>query len=181
MLRFLMPLARLPAHMLAVVSLYYFIVGSNDDNRRLDQWFGTTLIALVSGLACWICTIAGAEPVLFPVGGALMLPFAAGILLFMMVEAYEKAGLQEAFDGRWRLFQLETVFDVLPSPRVPEIPDHLKRRIESAWDIPGTKVYLDWLGTDPFVVVRRGYGIFAEEHIVGAYATGNRLLDNFGH
>lgn len=64
------------------------------------------------------------------------------------------------------------------SYEVPCVPSHLRSRISQVNTIHGTRVYVEYLEDDPFLVVVRGHFFSKEKVYIGAWETGNHHFDN---
>lgn len=60
-----------------------------------------------------------------------------------------------------------------------ELPLWLQRRAEIAESIPGVRLELDSFEEDPFLIAVRGHFWWKEEAVIGAFATGDPILDDF--
>lgn len=65
--------------------------------------------------------------------------------------------------------------DVHKTGNAARIPDRIMERIAIAEDIPDARVHIRQQGADPFLVVKRGWGPFQQEHIVAAWETGTPM------
>ena len=83
-------------------------------------------------------------------------------------------------DAAWRYFDpLKTKPLARPS-EVGRTPHRILKRMRAAYSIPGVSIEIWWLDRDPIVKVRRKrFLVFTIRATIGAYDTGNEVLDNF--
>ncbi|MEK7099537.1 MAG: hypothetical protein AAB883_00135 [Patescibacteria group bacterium] len=60
----------------------------------------------------------------------------------------------------------------------PTLPKHLLERAQIVEHIPGTRLKIEYLDIDPFLVIERGTGLGTEREYIGGWATGNPRFDN---
>lgn len=157
----------------AIASLAIIPIVIDRENPERSGWaslswlFAVVALALVGGI--WSGTHGHYEPwTLVPLLAGLC---AAGI---EGARTIESGAWFERVSSYWITQRIGNRTD-----RLLGAPGFLYQRIADAKQIPGVDLRIERLGDDPFVQVVRWSWRGRECHYIGAFATGDPMLDNF--
>jgi hypothetical protein len=80
--------------------------------------------------------------------------------------------------GRWERKRLDDRFQAWVGARHHRLPPRLEERARAARSIPNVRLEIEAFNEDPILYAVRGRWIFAERVPIGAWDTGEPLLDS---
>lgn len=110
-------------------------------------------------------------------GAFFLAPVAANALLAFL-HTSERLDLLLAIEI-WTSARITSSGETAAPNAASQMPKRLYARARLAEEIPGTRLAVEFLDDDPFLVVLRGYGPWTEKAWIGAWKTGNARLDEF--
>lgn len=173
-LAFIGPFVAMVLAFLSVVSLYR--IRSEIHRQRSENANALTILvygAIVIALAIYGRFLG----ISTPIGFALQIPMLAAVA-GILVHALTYVTSCDSAVLFWSLSRI-SLQGHSAGGGVTLFPQKLSERAEIALQIPGTRLLAEHLGSDPFLIVARGWGPWRQLVYIGAWNTGDSELDSF--
>lgn len=153
-------------------------------NVSFDTYLWLSFVSMVAGIAASMTFMrptsidSGAYLVCALVGLSLpTLAYLTTLLVALVLKTVNRDWFEYEFEpsgAYWkRTRYIPARVDWLAA--APNMPSHICRRAECAEQIDGTRLYVEYLQEDPFLVACRGRWPLREETYIGAWNTGTNL------
>lgn len=143
--------------------------------KRIPPWVLLLPVAVVmlSTLSVIVASLAGApESVLL----WICVPLGAFLIGILLSRAERNGARLAEVTSAWVMGRINIRgFGAISD--VPHLPERLRMRACEASTIPATRLYVEYLEEDPFVVAVRGHGLFTEKVYIGAWGTNSHFDD----